>query len=90
MSDMFSRESLARDLPASVVVFFVALPLCLGIALASSQVHTIGGLVIQQLGRLPRRGETVTLDDVRFTILKTDRRRVYTLRAQFPDSAADG
>jgi Mg2+/Co2+ transporter CorC len=32
----------------------------------------------------------VTLDDVRFTILKADRRRVYTLRAQFPDSAAAG
>jgi len=29
------REGLLNDLPASVVVFFVALPLCLGIALAS-------------------------------------------------------
>ena len=30
-----ARESLLNDLPASIVVFFVALPLCLGIALAS-------------------------------------------------------
>ena len=32
---MFSIENLKRDLPASLVVFFVALPLYLGIALAS-------------------------------------------------------
>ena len=32
-TDMFNH--LKNDLPASVVVFFVALPLCLGIALAS-------------------------------------------------------
>ena len=32
---MFSREHLADDLRAGVVVFLVALPLCLGIALAS-------------------------------------------------------
>ena len=31
-------KSLKQDLPASIVVFFVALPLCLGIALASGRV----------------------------------------------------
>jgi len=28
-------QNLGRDLPASIVVFLVALPLCLGVALAS-------------------------------------------------------
>ena len=42
-----------RDLPASIVVFFVALPLCLGIALASGAplfsgviAGIIGGIVV--------------------------------------------
>ena len=50
---------------------------------------TIGGLVIHSLGRLPRRDESVTLEGIRFTVLKADRRRVFTLRAQFP-AAGDG
>jgi magnesium and cobalt transporter len=59
-----------------------------GTELDDEEYDTIGGLVIRQLGRLPRRGETVKLEGVRFTILKADRRRVYTLRVQFPDAQA--
>lgn len=33
-----------QDVPASLVVFLVALPLCLGVGLASTNVATIGGL----------------------------------------------
>jgi MFS superfamily sulfate permease-like transporter len=50
-SDMF--KSIKSDLPASIVVFFVALPLCLGIALASGAplfsgliAGIIGGIVV--------------------------------------------
>jgi len=49
----FLAKNLKKDIPSSVVVFFVALPLCLGIALASgaplfSGVLTgiIGGIVV--------------------------------------------
>src|SRR5210317_2037878 len=49
---------------------------------------TIGGLVIHSLGRLPRRDESITLDDIRFTVLKADRRRVFTLRVQFPGAGS--
>ena len=35
MSKYFLLKNLQRDIPASIVVFLVALPLCLGIALAS-------------------------------------------------------
>ena len=44
MNKFSFRESLLNDFPASVVVFFVALPLCLGIALASGA-PPISGLI---------------------------------------------
>jgi MFS superfamily sulfate permease-like transporter len=51
MSEYFSR--LKNDIPASIVVFFVAIPLCLGIALASGAplfsgliAGIIGGIVV--------------------------------------------
>lgn len=51
LSDLFKHFN--RDLPASIVVFFVALPLCLGIALASGAplfsgviAGIIGGIVV--------------------------------------------
>ena len=49
----FLPTSLARDLPASIVVFLVALPLCMGIAIASGVpvekgllTGVIGGIVV--------------------------------------------
>lgn len=49
----FSAQNLKKDLPASLVVFLVALPLCLGIALASGAplfagllTGIIGGIVV--------------------------------------------
>ncbi|HLT31544.1 MAG TPA: SulP family inorganic anion transporter [Myxococcaceae bacterium] len=54
------RDLLRRDLPASIVVFLVALPLCMGIALASGApimsglvAGIIGGLVVGLLGGAP-------------------------------------
>ena len=40
---------------------------------------TVGGLVIHQLGRLPKRNETVQLDGLRVQVLRADSRRVHTL-----------
>ena len=40
---------------------------------------TVGGLVIAHLGRLPKRGEAVTIEGTRFQVLRADSRRVYTL-----------
>ena len=45
---------------------------------------TVGGLVIARLGRLPRRGEVVTLDGLRVQVLRADSRRVYTLLVEKP------
>ena len=43
-------NNLKSDFPASIVVFFVALPLCLGIALASGA-PLISGLIAGIVGR---------------------------------------
>ncbi|MFA7269758.1 MAG: transporter associated domain-containing protein [Sterolibacterium sp.] len=40
---------------------------------------TLGGLVIHQLGRLPKRGETLQLGSLRIQVLRADSRRVHTL-----------
>lgn len=48
---MFKKESISADLSASLVVFFVALPLCLGIALASGA-PIISGLIAGIAGGL--------------------------------------
>jgi carbonic anhydrase len=40
----FKKSTLREDLPASLVVFLVALPLCLGVGLASTSVQGISGL----------------------------------------------
>ena len=40
---------------------------------------TVGGLVIHQLGRLPKRNEVVMLDGLRLQVLRADSRRVHTL-----------
>jgi len=45
---------------------------------------TIGGVVIAHLGRLPKRGEFVTLEGLRFQVLRADSRRVYTLLVDKP------
>ena len=57
---MPTLHTLRYDLPASVVVFFVALPLCLGIALASGAplfsgliAGVVGGIVVGALSRSP-------------------------------------
>jgi carbonic anhydrase len=54
------RSVLASDLPASLVVFLVALPLCMGIALASGApimsgliAGVVGGLVVGLFGGVP-------------------------------------
>src|SRR5499427_4810749 len=45
---------------------------------------TVGGLVIAQLGRLPKRGESVLIEGLRFNVLRADSRRVYTLLVDKP------
>jgi magnesium and cobalt transporter len=47
-------------------------------------VDTVAGLVIKQLGHLPRRGEGATIDGFEFRVLRADRRRIEALRLVSP------
>lgn len=40
---------------------------------------TVGGLVMHELGHLPRKGETLQVAGFRFRVLQADRRRVHTV-----------
>jgi magnesium and cobalt transporter len=47
-------------------------------------VDTVAGLLLKQLGRLPRRGETTSIDGFEFRVLRADRRRIDALRVLAP------
>ena len=48
-------------------------------SLTSEDVDTIGGLVANHLGRMPRKGETFDIDNLRFEVLRADARQVHVL-----------
>jgi len=50
--------------------------------LSEEDYDTIGGLVMHELGRLPRRGETVTFGGFEFAVVTADKRRVDALQVQ--------
>jgi magnesium and cobalt transporter len=45
---------------------------------------TVAGLLMKQLGHLPRRGESATIDGFEFRVLRADRRRIDALRVVAP------
>jgi len=50
-----------------------------GVNLSDEEYETIGGLVMHELGRLPRRGETLGFGGFQFRVLRGDRRRIHAL-----------
>lgn len=64
-----------------------------GTELSDEEFDTIGGLVANAFGRLPRRGETVKIGEMEFRVIRADRRRIETLRVVTPTDvlpSADG
>ena len=55
-----------------------------GTAFSDEEYDTIGGLLMQEFGRLPRRGETIQIGELEFRILRADRRRIDLLRVIAP------
>jgi magnesium and cobalt transporter len=64
-----------------------------GTELSDEEFDTIGGLVANAFGKLPRRGETVRIGELEFRVLRSDRRRIDLLRVVTPTDVqppADG
>ena len=51
---------------------------------SNEEVDTIGGVLMQEFGRLPRRGETIEVGALEFRVLRADRRRIDLLRVITP------
>ncbi|MDP2246695.1 MAG: transporter associated domain-containing protein [Nitrosomonadales bacterium] len=64
----------------------------LGTNFSDEEYSTIGGLVVSKFGRLPKRGEQITFDNISFTALRADSRRLHSMNVEIlknPESAVD-
>jgi magnesium and cobalt transporter len=55
-----------------------------GTAFSDEDHDTVGGLVLQSFGRLPKRGEQIRVGDLLFKVLRADSRRLHTLQVEKP------
>jgi magnesium and cobalt transporter len=53
-----------------------------GASYSGADFDTVGGLVLHHFGRLPHRGEVITIDGLRVQVLRSDSRRLYVLQVQ--------
>lgn len=49
---------------------------------SDEEFDTIGGIVLQAMGHLPKRGETIKMQHLRFKVLHSDNRRIYLLEVK--------
>jgi magnesium and cobalt transporter len=54
---------------------------------SDAEVDTVGGMILQHLGRVPKRNEVIDIDGLRFQVLRADSRRLYTLLVTPPKNA---
>src|SRR5215813_6131562 len=50
-----------------------------GTAFTDEEYDTVGGLLLNRFGRLPKRGDETVLDGLRFRVLRADSRRLHSL-----------
>src|SRR6266568_1338487 len=51
-----------------------------GTKFSDTDFDTVGGLVVNRFGRLPKRGEAITIDGLRVQVLRADSRRLHVLQ----------
>ena len=60
----------------------------LAAAFSAEDFDTIGGLVTRKFGRLPKNGESIVIDNFRFTVLRSDSRRLHLLKVEKVEPSA--
>ncbi|MDR1529442.1 MAG: CBS domain-containing protein [Burkholderiales bacterium] len=56
---------------------------------SDEEIDTVGGLVLQAFGRLPKRGNEIELGEFRFRVTRADSRRILTLKMWAKENNAD-
>jgi magnesium and cobalt transporter len=59
---------------------------------SDEEYSTIGGLVVSKFGHLPKRGEQITIGNLRFTTLRADSRRLHSMNVEIiaaPETEAE-
>lgn len=51
----------------------------IGASFNNEEFDTVGGLILNRLGHLPERGETIQIDQMLFKVLRSDNRRIHLL-----------
>ncbi len=52
--------------------------------LATDEYDTIGGFIVSQLEHMPKKGESLSVDEMKFEIVKADNRRIYLIKLKMP------
>ncbi len=73
------EEGSWRIKAATVIADFNA---TLGSDFSDEEYDTVGGLVLKATGQLPKRGERITINNLIFTVLRVDSRRLYSLMVE--------
>jgi magnesium and cobalt transporter len=82
--DQTIRKERPREFTVRALTPIAAFNQYFSTAFSDEEYDTIGGLLMQEFGRLPRRGETVKIGNLEFRILRADRRRIDLLRVTIP------
>jgi len=59
-----------------------------GTEFSDEEYDTVGGLVLQVAGQLPKRGDRIQLGEFTFTVLRADSRRLYSMLVERKEKAA--
>jgi magnesium and cobalt transporter len=78
--DQSIRRESAREFTVRALTPIADFNQYFGTAFSDEEFDTIGGLLMQEFGRLPRRGESMQVGEMEFYVVRADRRRIDLLR----------